>query len=185
MWLPPTPKNPQSCDSQCTREVRLGLTVHGVTWDRSPLGLSLAGSAGAEETAKPAPPCLLRCLTVRVHTCVRAWVCRGACLCALGWDIALAGWGWAAHLLGLSLQRKAGQHPLSPHTLRLQPLAFQPTPRASTGKVEVSGTLWHWGPPAPTPTTGWLPWPSLHLLLSLPTRPGSTHTPPTLFRSQH
>lgn len=117
------------------------------------------------------PRCACACMCTCV--CVCTWVCTGACLCAPGWGVTLAGGGTLCCApLGLSLQRKFGQPPPGCRALRLQSQAFQPTPGAECGagggEGGVSGTLQHWGPLARPPAPARLPWLLVRLPLSLP-----------------
>lgn len=176
MWLLSPPK--QSRGSQCAREARLGPVVRGVTRDRSPLGLSLAGSEGGRRDGKDSlavAAALPRCACACMCTCVCVYMGVHGCLplCTrVGRHPCRGGTRLCCTPLGLSLQRKVGQPPPGRRALQFQPPAFQPTPGAECGagggEVGVSGTLQHWGPLACPSAPAQLPWLLVRLPLSLP-----------------
>lgn len=142
---------------------RGGETGSDCAWgdsERSPLGLSLSGSAGGRGDAKTALPWLLHVLGVRVHTRVCAWMCTG-----VGHRPCRGGPGCTPPGAQPPAESWAAS-PWPPY-----PAAFQPAPgaerRASRGKVGLAGILWHWGPPVPLPAPTQLPWPAVHLPRSL------------------
>lgn len=135
MWLLSPPK--QSRGSQCAREARLGPTVRGVTRDRSPLGLSLAGSGGERRwqrqlgrscCAASLCVCMHVHMRVCVHGCAPASVHRGGTSPLRGGDCAAHPWGSASSV-------KLGSLPLAAAPCGSSPWLFSPLLGLSVGLV--------------------------------------------------